>query len=88
MDTIEAIREALPLSRLRGYQEVVCDDGSVVLAQELDDGTGFAIAVSAPDGSLRAATPKEVESAGFPYRSTIELEVAGQQATCAWTPWG
>lgn len=87
MNIIEAIRDALPLARIRGSQQSACDDGCAVMVQELDDGTGFAIAVRATDGSCRPATPAELESAGFPYRSTIETVISGQLTVCAWTQW-
>ncbi|MBU4556292.1 MAG: hypothetical protein KJ747_05420 [Actinobacteria bacterium] len=87
MDIVEAIKEALPLARIRGSQESASDDGSTVVAQELDGATGFAVAILIPDGSYRPATRAELESAGFPYRSTIDTMLSGRSISCAWTPW-
>ncbi len=86
MDLVDAIREAVPLARIRGYQTIPTDAGARIEVQELAGAAGFVIVVRGPDGVPRPATRHEVESAGFPYDGEVRTGAEGQECG-AWTSW-
>lgn len=86
MDVIAAIREAVPLARIKGSATTPADDGVRVEVTELAHSAGFVIVVWDSDGVSRPATRDEVERAGFPYRGDV-LTGADAQMLGAFTPW-
>lgn len=86
MDVIAAIREAVPLARIKGSATTPADDGAKVEVTELAQSAGFVIVVWDSHGVSRPATRDEVESAGFPYRGDV-LTGADGETLGAFTPW-
>jgi len=86
MDVVAAIREAVPLARIKGSAASSADNGTRVEVSELAQSAGFVIVVRGSDGVPRPASRDEVESAGFPYRGDVHTGPDGQTVG-AWTPW-
>jgi hypothetical protein len=85
MNVVEAIRESVPLARVKGEFESRCDDGCVVVVRRLSVPDMFSVLVRGPQDQHRAATREEVEAAGFPYRGNIKVRLGDTLVAAAQT---
>lgn len=85
MPVAGAIREAVPLARIKGSHESSCGDSCVVIVQALAMDGRFSILVREGRSAYRQATPREVGDAGFTYEGTVAVHVGDTLISAAMT---